>query len=104
MKLLKKIGIMIISVLLSIKVLAIKVYAKAINDPLLAECDYGIVKPVQKISIGLKMLTTIAIPIVLLVGLSIYFVKSKSKVWKKILVAIGIIVIYIIFRIVLSNI
>lgn len=102
MKLLKKIVIMIISILLSIKTVSIKVYAKAINDPLLA-CDYGIVEPVQKNSIGLKILTTIAIPIVLLVGLSIYFVKSKSKVWKKILVAMWIIVAYIILKIILSN-
>lgn len=103
MRLLKKIGIMIIGVLLNIKILAIKVYAKTINDPLLA-CDYGIVEPVQKNSIVLKILTTIAIPIVLLVGLSIYFAKSKSKVWKKMLVVIGIIIIYITFAIILSNI
>ena len=103
MALLKKIGTIIIGVLLSIKALEIKVYEKSISDTLLA-CDYGIVEPVQKSSIILKIFTTIAIPIVLLIGLIVYFVKSKSKIWKKILVTISVVVLYIIFRIILSNI
>lgn len=103
MKLLKKLGMTIIGILLSIKTLTLKVYAKSISDPMLV-CDYGIVEPVQKTSIGVKVFTTIAIPIVLLLGLIIYFVKSKSKVWKKILVAISVVTLYIIFRIILSNI
>lgn len=104
MKILRKIGKTIIGVLLSIKIFALKVYANAVIDTPLTVCDYGVVEPVQKTSIIAKIFTTIAIPIVLLIGLIIYLVKSKSKIWKKILVTISVIAIYIIFRIVLSNI
>ena len=44
MAIFKKIGTIIIGVLLSIKALAIKVYAKLISNSLLA-CDYIIVGP-----------------------------------------------------------
>lgn len=72
MAIFKKIGTIIIGVLLSIKALAIKVYAKLISNSLLA-CDYEIVEPIQKSSIILKVFTMIAIPIVLLIGLIVYF-------------------------------
>ena len=98
MTLFKKIGAIIIGFLLSIKVFAVKVYAKAISDHL-TQPEYGIVEPLPKSSPNyLKIFTTIVIPIVLLIGLVVYFVKSKSKIWKKILVAIIIVVLYIIFR------
>ena len=100
MKILKKMGLIFTSVILSIKVLATKVYAVAIND-IPVQCDYGVqLKPES--SIATNIVSTIIVPIILLIGLIVFFVKSTSSVAKKIIVSIGVVGAYIIFRVIMN--
>lgn len=108
MKILKKIGLSIVAFFISIKTLALKVYAKTTFDAMSA-CDYGI-EPLQPtsteesiVAVVAKIFGTIIIPIALLVGIVVYLVKSKSKVWKKVIITLGIVIVYTIFAIVMNN-
>ncbi len=104
MKLLKKLGIAIIGVIVSLKSLILKVYAKSINDPMLVS-DYGVIDPTkQNVPNIAKIFGTIVIPIVLLIGIIVYFAKSKSKIWEKVLITIGVIAVYIVFAVIINNI
>lgn len=103
MKVLKKIGLSITAFFISIKTLAIKVYAKTTFDQMTV-CDYGVIEPERQVVPNIaRIFSNVLIPLVLLVGLVVYFVKSKSKVWKKVIIALGIIGLYIIFVIIMNN-
>lgn len=103
MKVLKKIGLSIVAFFISIKTLALKVYAKTTFDQMTV-CDYGVIEPERQVVPNIaRLFSNILIPLVLLVGLVVYFVKSKSKVWKKVLITISIVVLYIVFAIIMNN-
>lgn len=99
----KKIGLSILAFFISIKTLALKVYAKTTFDQM-SVCDYGVIEPERQIAPNIaRIFSNVLVPLVLLIGLVVYFVKSKSKVWKKVLITLGIIVLYIIFAIIMNN-
>ncbi len=86
-----------------------KVYAQTTFNAMSA-ADYGIepLEPVTTeesiIAVVAKIFGAIIVPVALLVGIIVYFIKGKSEVWKKILITIGIVVIYIAFAVIINNI
>lgn len=101
MKIVKKIGMIVTSICISLKALALKVYAVSIDD-LHMQTDYGVQiepRPTRIVNIA----STIIVPIILLIGIIIYCIKSTSSVLKKAIVSIGVILVYIIFRIIIKN-
>lgn len=100
MRILKKISIIMTSILLGIKALATKVYAIAIDD-IPVQCDYGVEMPEP--SPASNITSTIIIPAILLIGLIVFFIKSTSSLLKKIIVSVIVIIGYIIFRVILKN-
>lgn len=102
MKILKKLGAVITGFLLSVKALAVKVYA--INSVDFMEPAYGVYPPEPATPSIAKIFSTILIPVILLIGLIVYFIKSKSKVWVKLAITILVIALYILFRVIIDNI
>ncbi len=100
MKLLKKIGTIFTSCVLGITKLASKVYAASIYD-MPIQCSYG-VQLEPKPSITTYIASTIIVPIILLIGLIVFLVKSTGSVLKKVIVSVGVVVAYIIFRIIIN--
>lgn len=101
MKLLKKIGLIFTSFVLSIKGLVTKAYATMIFDQMPIQCDYGVMLEPEP-SITTNIVSTIIIPIILLIGLVVFLAKSTSSVVKKVIVSISVIIAYIIFRIIMK--
>lgn len=104
MRLLKKISIITTSILLGIKTLVTKVYAMPSILEIAAQCDYGVITPESRPSQVSNILSTIIIPVILLIGLVVFFIKSTSSLIKKIIVSIIVVIGYIIFRLILKNI
>ncbi len=103
MKILKKIGTIIAVFLLTIKTLALKVLATVANiNGITVGTLYGVEQPVS--SKIVKIFSTVIIPIILLIGLIIYFIKSKRKEWVKVAITIGVIILYILFGVIIDNI
>lgn len=100
MKLLKKIGTIFTSCVLGITKLASKVYAASIYD-MPIQCDYGVQLEPEP-SITTNIASTIIVPIILLIGLIVFLVKSTSSVLKKVIVSVSVVVAYIIFRIIMN--
>lgn len=104
MKILKKTGIVLSSFILS---LGTKVKATYGFDPA-AACDYGIElrgdmpRSIAKISIFEKIANSAIIPIILLLGIIIYCIKSTSTVLKKVIISGSIILAYILFRVIIN--
>lgn len=101
MKLLKKLGVVFTSFALSMKALVMKVHAVSGFD-IEAVCDYGVVTPQPEPTIATNIVSTIIVPIILLIGLIVFLVKSTSSVLKKVIVSVGVVVVYIIFRIIMN--
>ena len=102
MKILKRLGIIATSLFISMKTLALKVYADSI-DNMHMQTDYGVVKIEPKSTRIINIASTIIIPVILLIGIIIYCVKSKSSVLKKAIVSIGVILAYVLIRILMKN-
>ena len=100
MKLLKKLVVVLTSFSLGIKMLASKVYAIAIED-IPIQCDYGVQLEPEP-TIATNIVSTIIIPIILLIGLIVFLVKSTGSILKKVIVSVGVVVAYIIFRIIMN--
>ena len=95
MKILSKLKSVIVGVGIGILTFANKVFAISpdmIIDPGMIETAYGIPRPspIRKI---IKIAKAFIIPIAVIIGLLIYFKKSKSSKKKKLLVTLGIIAI-----------
>lgn len=111
MKVLQKIKKIIVATGIAIITLSKKIFAISPND-ILGMQDlygpppvalYGVARP-STITIIWRIARTFVIPIALLIGLIVYFKKSKSSKTKKILVTIGIIVITAILYFVVNKI
>ena len=76
MKILKRLGMIATSLFISMKTLALKVYAVSI-DNMHMQTDYGVVKIEPKSTRIINIALTIIIPVILLIGIIIYCVKSK---------------------------
>lgn len=100
MKILKKLGLFFTSFALGFKTLISKVYAMAIDD-IPIQCDYGVQLEPEP-SILTNIASTIIIPIILLIGLIVFLVKSTSSIVKKVIISIVVVVAYIIFRIIIN--
>lgn len=105
MKILKKTGIVLSSFMLS---LGTKVKATYGFEPT-AACDYGIELrdmprggSIAKISIFERIANSAIIPIILLLGIIIYCIKSTSTVLKKVIISGSIILAYILFRVIIN--
>lgn len=101
MKITKKLGKMVTGIIISLKALAFKVYAVSIDD-MHMQTDYG-VQLEPKPTLAVNIASTIIIPIVLLIGIIIYCIKSTSSVLKKAIVSIGVILAYILIRVLMKN-
>lgn len=100
MKVFKKVGLIFTSIALGLKTFASKVYAMAIED-IPIQCDYGVQLEPEP-SMATNIVSTIIVPIILLIGLIVFLVKSTGSLLKKIIVTIGVVVAYIIFRIIIN--
>ena len=100
MKFLNKLGLVFNSCVLGITAFASKVYAMSIYDTPI-QCDYGVQLEPEP-SIVTNIATTIIVPIILLIGLIVFLVKSTGSVLKKVIVSVGVVVAYIIFRIIMN--
>ena len=99
MNILKKTGIILSSYILS---LGTNVKASYGFDPM-AATDYGIELRDDKPSfIFEKIANSAIIPIVLILGIIIYCIKSTSTILKKIIISGSIILAYILFRVVIN--
>lgn len=100
-KILKRIGVIMASFALSIKAMALKVYATISNSILPnVQPAYGVpdVEPVSKVAM---IATPIIILVIFLIGIIVYCIKSTSSVLKKLLVAISsLLVAYILIKII----
>ena len=101
MKIGKKLGMIVTSIFISLKTLAFKVYAVSIDD-MHMQTDYG-VQLEPRPTLAVNIVSAIIIPIVLLIGIIIYCIKSTSSVLKKAIVSIGVVLAYILFRIIIKN-
>lgn len=105
MKILKKLKLIIISFILIIKSMFVKVYAISSDRiNINAVCEYGVIDPHPSVTLISSILSTTIVPLVLLIGIVVFFIKSTSSILKKILISIGIIILYIVFRIIRNNI
>lgn len=100
MKLLKRFGKIFTSCALGITTFVTKVYAIAIHD-IQIQPDYGVQLEPEP-SIATNLASTIIVPIILLIGLIVFLVKSTSSVLKKVIVSVGVVVAYIVFRIIMN--
>lgn len=95
MKILSKLKSVIVGVGIGILTFANKVFAISpdmIIDPGMIETAYGIPRP-SPIRMIIRIAKTFIIPIAVIVGLLIYFKKSKSSKKKKLLVTLGVVAI-----------
>lgn len=95
MKILSKVKSVIVGVGIGILTFANKVFAISpymIIDPGMIETAYGIPRP-SPIRMIIRIAKTFIIPIAVIVGLLIYFKKSKSSKKKKLLVTLGVVAI-----------
>lgn len=99
MKLLKKIGKFLISGLVALKtLLVVKVYALSQAEMV---CDYGIEKPVSKDQYFYRdAILTITLPVVMIVGLVVFLIKSKASALKKVVISLWFLIAYILIRII----
>lgn len=97
MKILSKLKSVIVGVGIGILTFANKVFAISpdmIIDPGMIETAYGIPRPSPSpIRMIIRIAKTFIIPIAVIVGLLIYFKKSKSSKKKKLLVTLGVVAI-----------
>jgi hypothetical protein len=104
MKVVEKIKKGLIGIGLFLYTISTKVFAVIVTQEYLsAETEYG-VRRVSKAEIIWIIARNFIIPIVLLIGIIMYFKKSKSSIKKKILVTIGIIAITAILYFVINKI
>ena len=101
MKLLGKLGKILLSGVIAVKVFVVKTYAVNVQD--YTVCDYGVFEPVEKVSVARNIGITIIVPIVLLIGLIVFLLKSTGSALKKTVVTIGVVLAYILFRIIMKN-
>lgn len=102
MKILKKLGLVFNSCVLGIIMLVSKVYAISIHD-IPSASDYGVqLEPEPSMSTNIA--STIIVPIILLIGIVVFLVKSTSSVLKKVIVSVGVVGAYIVFRIIMNSI
>ena len=110
-RLVSKIKKIVISIITAIMYFPNKIFA--VGNPIEIRPDilygvpqdlYGVPSSPQPIPIIWRVARTFIIPIALLIGLMIYFKKSKSSTKKKILVTIGIIAITAILYFVVNKI
>ena len=104
MKIIKRILKIIIVVMLAIASLPSKIFASPVPIPY-GPTLYGPAKPrvPESVHIIWGIASVFIIPITLLIGLIIYFKKSKSSKKKKILITIGILAITAILYLVIYN-
>lgn len=108
MKIVSKLKKVIVGIGVGIITFENKVFALSPNmiiepEMIKAETAYGIPRP-SPIRMILKVTKTFIIPLAVIIGLIIYFKKSKSSKKKKILVTIGIIAITVILYFVVNKI
>lgn len=103
MKLVEKIKKGLIGMGIFILTIPTKVFAKVVVPNPGIQTDYGVRTP-NPIFMIWDIARIFLIPITLLIGLIIYFKKSKSNTKKRVLVIIGIIVITVIVYFVVNNI
>lgn len=101
MRILKKLGMIVTGIFISMKALALKVYAVSIDNAHI-QTDYG-VQIEQKSTIIMNIASTIIIPVILIIGIIIYCVKSTSSILKKIIVSIGVVLAYILLKVLMKN-
>ena len=101
MKIVKKLGLIGTSVIITLKALALKAYATYGH----IQSDYGVYLEPQETrsTFVIDIISNIIVPIVLLIGLIIFFKKSASSMMKKVIVSIGTVLAYILFRIIIKN-
>ena len=104
MKIVKQLSLIGTSVIITLKALAQKAYAKY-NQGDYTESLYGVYLEPQKTrsTFVIDIVSNIIVPIVLLIGLIIFFKKSASSMMKKVIVSIGAVLAYILFRIIIKN-
>ena len=101
MKIVKKLGTIATSIFIIMKALALRVYAVSI-DNIHMQTDYGVQIEPKSTKI-INIASTIIIPVILLTGIIIYCVKSTSSALKKAIVSIGVILAYVLIRILVKN-
>lgn len=74
------------------------------------QCAYGVYAPVRETTasqqsqhiVSTIIMTTI-IPLIMLIGLIVFFIKSTGSVLKKIIVSIGVVLLYVLIRVLFKN-
>lgn len=101
MRILKKVRLILAGFALGVKILASKVYAY--NASLTTEALYGIDgNAIREEPIKTNIASTIIVPIILLIGVIAFLVKSKGSLFKKAVVSMGVVMSYIVFRIIIN--
>ena len=101
MKIVKKLSLIGTSVIITLKALALKAYA---DWDIEVQPAYGVFPPQKtRSTFVIDIVSNIIVPIVLLIGLIIFFKKSASSMMKKVIVSIGAVLAYILFRIIIKN-
>ena len=101
MKILKKIGKVLTAGFIALKALVVKAYA--VNVQMETVCDYGVFEPVRETSTSQNIALTIIVPVIMLIGLIIFLIKSTGSILKKTIISIGVVLAYILIRILIKN-
>ena len=66
-------------------------------------CDYGVIAPVRETSTSQNIALTIIVPVIILIGLIVFLIKSTGSILKKTIISIGVVLAYILIRILIKN-
>lgn len=101
MKIFKKLGKILTASFIALKALIVKAYAT--NIQMEAVCDYGVFEPVRETTTSQNIALTIIVPVIMLIGLVVFLIKSTGSILKKTIISIGVILAYILIRILIKN-
>lgn len=86
----------------ALKTFIVKAYA--VNIQMEVICDYGVIEPIRETSILQNIALTIIVPIIMLIGLIVFLIKSTGSIVQKTIISIGVVLAYILIRILIKNI
>lgn len=101
MKIFKKLGKILTASFIALKALIVKAYAT--NIQMETVCDYGVFEPVRETSTSQNIALTIIVPVIMLIGLVVFLIKSTGSILKKTIISIGVVLAYILIRIFIKN-
>ena len=96
----KKIILGLVTASFFLKGLFSKIYASTL--PLATAALYGVQPSSTKV--GFSIFSLVIMPITLLIGIIVYFIKSKKSIWRKFLFVLIMVGVYFVIYILLSSI